>query len=466
MKIARFVFVLVGLFSFVVAYSSADVAHVTVDDSQLEFVDVQNIEELLTANITPPFVDGVDDVDLRRTTLSPDGNTIIFYRRNRQHLTAMVCEYRFSSNSTTCVAGDEELPDFFGGFWSPDSRYVVLNSDIATLQFARESDLTIYDTQTDTITYRTDDGVSSRERIFEDDVRNRIWIDTAPIFAPNGDLYFFRNAIDPTLDEWRADLMRVAASDIIGTSAPEVVWRHPTTGSFSIFRTDGWYLDGAMSISPDGNYLAIASFNLANLGDTTNGIWVFDIAQKSVKTHIPVSRLGEAIDGIPTWVTQGISETGLRGIFPNSLAWANDNNTLVIWTRNDASYSEFFIPTIKYDVTTDTLSSFYDFTNLSKDDYKPTTTLFDDVSLFVDIYPTAMVMSPSYQTAFYIGRDNTTNTWILSAMSVIESGFTTPRRIANLTDYAPERTFVINVGYTAPTLRILTGEYLITLTKE
>jgi hypothetical protein len=463
MKITRLALFLIGLLPFMVAHSSADVSHSTVDDSKLEFTSIQNLEELLSANITPTLTDRIDP---RTTTLSPNGEIIVFYHRDRENRMGMVCEYAFSANATTCMDGGEELPQFMGGFWSPDSRYVVLNSDVATLQFMRESDLTIYDTQTDTIINRTDDEVSVREDIFEDDVRNRVWIDTTPIFAPNGDLYFFRNAIDPSVDEWRADLMRIPASDITGTSAPEVLWRHPTIGAFPIFRTTDWYLDGAMSISPDGNYLAIASISLGRPDDTTNGIWLFDLAENAVKIQIPISRLGEATVGVPTWLTENMISTQFAGIMPNSLAWAGDSNTLVIRSINAIYYTEFFVPTYKYDVATDTLTSVYDFTTLSEDAYKPDITLFDDVSLFADVNPTIAVMSPSYQAVFYIGRDTLTDTFVLSAMSVVESGFATPRRIATLPDYEPLRNTITSIGYTSPILRISTGTQLITLTEQ
>ena len=463
MKITRLALFLIGILPFVVAHSSANVSHSTVDDRKLEFTSIQNLEELLRANITPTLTDRIDP---RTTTLSPNGEIIVFYHRDRERRMGMVCEYTFSANATTCMDGGEELPQFIGGFWSRDSRYVVLNSDVAMLQFMRESDLTIYDTQTDTIINRTDDEVSVREDIFEDDVRNRVWIDTAPIFAPNGDLYFFRNAIDTSVDEWRADLMRIPASEITGTSAPEVLWRHPTIGAFPIFRTTDWYLDGSMSISPDGKYLAISSISLGRPDDTSNGVWLFDLAEKSVKIQIPISRLGEVTVGVPAWLTENMISTQFAGIMPNSLAWANDSNTLVIRLMNAIYFTEFFVPTLKYDVVTDTLISFYDFTTLSEDDYKPDITLFDDISLFADVNPTVTVMSPSYQAVFYIGRDILTDTFVLSAMSVVESEFTTPRRIATLPDYEPLRNTITSIGYTSPTLRILTGASLITLTEQ
>ncbi|MCU0480150.1 MAG: hypothetical protein MUE54_02930 [Anaerolineae bacterium] len=465
MKINRVVLFLIGLIPFLVVHSSADFALSTMDDSKLEFTSIQNIEDLVIANITPIRTDNTDRIYTSNTTLSPNGDFIIFYRRPTRD-TQMLCEYSFSSNASICVDGDAELPEFFGGFWSADSRYVVLNSDLNTLRLAQESDLTIYDTQTDTIINRTDDGVSVRESMFDEDVRNRIWIDIAPIFAPNGDLYFFRNAIDPSVDEWRADLMRIPAGEITGTSAPEALWRHPAIGAFTIFRTTNWYLDGSMSISPNGQYLAIASINVGQPDDTTNGIWLFDLTEKTVKTHIPISRLGESLEGLPIWLTQRMSEIELKGIFPTSLAWASDNNTLVIRMSNDLYYSEFFVPTFKYDVTADKFTSVYDFTAISEDDYKPESTLFDDVSLLADVNPTLMVMSPSHQALFYIGRDAITDTFVLSAISLVESGFVTPRRIATLTDYIPMNHTVTSIGYTAPTLRILTDEQLITLTEQ
>ncbi|HRF99134.1 MAG TPA: hypothetical protein PLZ51_28175, partial [Aggregatilineales bacterium] len=246
----------------------------------------------------------------------------------------------------------------------------------------------------------------------------------------------------------------------------EVLWRHPTIGAYPVFRTSDWFLSGAMTISPDGKYLAISSIALGRPEDTTNGIWIFDLTQKSVKTQIPISRLGEVTVGVPTWLSENMISTQFAGIMPNSLAWAGDSNTLVIRSINAIYYTEFFVPTLKYDVVTDTLTSFYDFTTLSEDDYKPDVTLFDDISLFADVNPTVAVMSPSYQSVFYIGRDAIADTFVLSTMSVVESGFATPRRIATLPDYEPLRNTITSIGYTSPTLRISTGTQLITLTEQ
>lgn len=467
MNIRPFILFLIGLLPFIVACggnSAVSLApQITLDDSKLAFTSIQDIDDLLIANITPAITDRIDP---RSATLSPNGEIIVFYHRDRERGIGMVCEYTFSANATICVDGGEELPDFIGGFWSPDSRYVVLDSDVTALQFMRESDLTIYDTQTNTITNRTDDGVSVREDTFEDAVRNRVWADTAPIFAPNGDLYFFRNAIDPSMDEWRADLMRIPAGQITGTSTPEVLWRHPTIGAYPVFRTSDWFLSGAMTISPDGKYLAISSIALGRPEDTTNGIWIFDLAQKSVKTQIPISRLGEVTVGIPTWLNQSIIESEFKGIIPNSLAWTSDSNSLMIKSSNQLYYIEFFVPTFKYDVATDTLTSIYDLATLTEENYRQNTPLFDDVSLFVDVNPTIVVMSPTHKTVFYIGRNDIADTFVLSAMSLVESGFATPRRISTIEDYVPMSRVVTSIGYTAPTLRILTGAQLITLTEQ
>lgn len=456
---------LIGLLPFIVACgdnNKTQAQQISLNDNQLVFTSIQNVEDLLAANITPPMTANIDP---RSATLSPNGEIIVFYHRDRERRIGMVCEYTFSSNATICVDGGEELPDFIGGFWSPNSRYVVLDSDVTALQFMNESDLTIYDTQTDTIINRTDDGVSVREDIFEDDVRNRVWADTAPIFAPNGDLYFFRNAIDTSVDEWRADLVRIPASEITGTSAPEVLWRHPTIGAYPVFRTSDWFLNGAMSISPDGKYLAIASISLGRPDDTSNGIWLFDLTEKTAKTHIPISRLGEVTVGMPTWLAETMVSVQFAGIIPNSLAWASDSS-LVIKASNQLYYTKFFVPTYKYNVATDTLTSIYDFTTLSEEDYRPNTALFDDISLFADVNPTTAVVSPSGQTMFYIGLNQIADTFVLSAMSLVESGFAIPRRIATVDDYVPMTRVVTSIGYTAPTLRILTGTQLITLTEQ
>ncbi|MDX2075249.1 MAG: hypothetical protein SFZ02_02370, partial [bacterium] len=311
-----------------IAFNNANnVPQITFDDSKLQFVSIENINSsrdvvgLLEANITPPMAESSDDIDPRSAVISPNGEMIVVSRMNRETDRDSICVYRFSSNATTCIDIGEDFPRFFGGFWSSDSRYLVLNTDIEATRFFNEMDILIYDSQENRLINRTDDGVIGNDFIRRDsaDERARAWMDVAMTFAPNGDLYFFRNAIDPSVDEWRADLMRIPASDITSTSTPEVIFRHPTDRGFPVYRTDSDILDGIMSISPNGQYLAYSAMS-NDADDPNNGIWIIDLTQKSVKIHLSYDRLPVVMAGVPLWWVQKVSDTGMRGIPPRSLA--------------------------------------------------------------------------------------------------------------------------------------------------
>jgi len=482
MKTTRLALFIISLLPLMVACggnSVTDIAtnnktpQILLDDSKLQFVSIQDIggtEEsgnFLEANITPPMADSGDNTDPRLATISPDGEKIVALRMNRETNIDSICVYRFSSNATTCIEVGEQFPRFTGGFWSPDSRYVVLNTDVEALIYMHECDLLIYDTQENRLINRTDDGVPITERIIDEGFREKTWVDLTPIFAPNGDLYFFRNAIDPSVDEWRADLMRIPANEITGTSTPEVILRHPSDVPFPTFRTSGWQLDGSMSISPNGQYLAYSAIT-QDADDPNNGIWVIDLTQKSVKVHIPTARFGIITTGMPPWWVEKMAEIEMKGIFANSLSWASDSNRLVImlvsgvYTRDDV-----LIPPLKYDVSANTLESFYDYTTISEE-FDERTTIFDSQSINVDNVPLISIMSPTDKTLFYIGRNTVTNKFVLSAMAIPESGFTTPRRIEDEVDFVPlsvERV-ATSIGYNGKTIRILSGLNLITLTEQ
>jgi len=455
--------------------NTSNTPQIALDDSKLQFVSIENIGGsrdvvgLLETNITPAIEERGDGIDPRGAVISLNGEMIIAGRYNREARSGRVCAYHFTSNATTCTDSIDDLPVFLGGFWSPDSRYLVLNTDIELIRSSNETDILIYDSQENRLINRTDDGVIGNDFMMGDSAgeRARVWVDLSMTFAPNGDLYFFRNAIDPTLDEWRADLMRISASDITSTSTPEVIFRHPTDRAFPVFRTNGYEIfDGIMSISPNNEYLAYSAMS-AGGEDPNNGVWIIDLTQKSDKAHLNNERFGTITAGMPTWWLEMYSSEWLGDFSARSLAWSADSDRLVIMFHSFRyENDDILFPLLKYDVSTDTLESFYDYSTITEDIDLPQATLFDDVSLMADNRLVAGVISPTHNTVFYIGRDNLTEDYILSGMVITESGFTTPRRMASLSDFVPRSNTFTSIGYSGSTVRILAGSNLITLTEQ
>ena len=446
---------------------------ITLDDTKLQFVSIENIgrsgdvTSLLEANITPPISTNRDRISSETAVLSPDGERIIFQRDTED--IGMICVYQFTTNTSTCTDIGERIPQFNGGYWSPDGRYWVLNMDIVALQQLRDADIFIYDTQDNRLINRTDDGVPFNARFVGDEaeeIRAKVWMDIAPTWLPNGDLYFFRNAIDPSMDEWRADLMRIPASDITGSSPAEVILRHPSDNTFPVYRGSGERLDGSMSISPNGQYLAYSALTNRR-EDVYNGIWIIDLAQKSVKIHLDYNRLPFVMAGIPAWWIERATQnwgTSAPPLMARSLDWSDDNNRLVILLDNPALIP-VPVPPLKYDVTANTLESWYDFTTIGEDDDLREITVFGDVRLTADQNLRMAIVSPTHKTVFYMGRDGRET--VLSAMSISEAGFITPRRIVSLADDdVNSRILITSIGYRNGTVRILAGTNLITLREE
>jgi hypothetical protein len=480
MKIHLFPLFLIALLPLLVACDDAGTIvnspQITLDDSKLQFVNIENIggsDEIvgrLEANITPPISTNREDRDRLFThsaVISPDGERIIFQRDTNTR--GMICVYQFSTNATTCTDIGERLNEFLGGFWSPDGRYLALNMDLVGLRFLRDIDILLYDTQENRLINRTNDGVDPRDDFFgegSEETRAKIWMDVAPTWSPNGDLYFFRNSVNPENDEWVADLLKIPASDITGTGEPEVILRYPSDRAFPVYRSDSDKLDGAMSISPNGQYLAYSAMSNDN-EDPNNGIWIIDLAQKSVKIHLSYARLPVVMAGAPLWWVQKASENGILGIgIPHSLEWSADSNRLVIFLSNQSQLVNIFLPPLKYDVSANTLESFYDYSNVVEDGAVLLSTLFDEISLSADSNLVFSIISPTHKTVFYIGRNILEDEWILSAMPVTESGFVTPRRMASLSDFVPRNNTFASIGYSESTIRILTANNLITLTEQ
>ena len=447
---------------------------IALDDSKLQFMSIESIggsrdvANLLEANITPPMSTNRDDRDRtypQTSTISPDGERVIFQRDTIN--TGMICVYQFTTNTSTCADIEERIPQFNGGFWSPDGRYLVLNMDEG-IQRVQDMDILIYDTQENRLINRTDDGVNYDDRFFgenSEDIRAKVWMDVAPTWSPNGDLYFFRNAIDPSVDEWRADLMRIPASDITGSSPAEVILRHPSDNTFPVYRGSGERLGGSMSISPNGQYLAYSALTNSR-NDTNNDIWIIDLAQKSVKIHIGYERIPFIMAGIPAWWIERVNRNwgaSAPPLMARSLGWSDDSNRLVILLDNPALIP-VPVPPLKYDVAANTLESWYDFTSIGEDDELREITVFGDVRLTADQNLRMAIVSPTHKAVFYLGRNGGES--VLSAMSISETGFVTPRRIVTSLDEVNYNIFTTSIGYANGTVRILAGTNLITLREQ
>lgn len=445
--------------------SSAPQSPLALDDNNLQFVSMESIgrtedmPNLPEANITPPISDS-DRIYFDSAVISPDGERIIF-QRDSGTTSTYICVYQFIANASTCTNMGERTFEFYGGYWSPNGRYFVLNLDVIGLTQARDIDILIYDTQDNLFINRTDDGVGYNDRFLNnDEMRSKVWMDIASTWSPNGDLYFFRNAIDPSVNEWRADLMRIPADDIIGTNSPEVIFRHPSNRPYTVFRAEIDKLNGVMNISPDGRYLAFSS--MSEPGDPTNGIWIFDLIENAVKIHLDDDRLLVIMTGVPEWWIQTVSETGLFGLAPRSLAWTGDSNQLVILLFNNQLRPDLLLPLLRYDVAADMLDSFYDYSAISEDDLRQVP-LFDDIPLLTDNIPSWALVSLTQQAIFYMGLNLANRQFILSMVNIVEDGFTTPRRITSIESISIFSKSFFSIGYNGDVVRILAGTNLITL---
>jgi hypothetical protein len=253
-------------------------------------------------------------------TLSPNAR-YIFWTDDRNTL----CLYELASTTNTCWSfpDDPVRADAAEAFvWSPDERYVAFSD--TSLRLAYEGDLWVFDTQEGRLINLTDDGIIG-SMLGPDD--EEIWIDYLPTWSPDGALYFVRAT---RLEEgYGLNLYRFPRQTLAGVELwgeLEIVMDlTPTLGTgLPFYDNRPVPLDGVLSFSPDGQWLALAvNDEIGRRNEDLPGIYLLNLPTGDL-TQL-VSRAAMLASNLPAW------EDPDRPVFLQitGLAWASNSASLV-----------------------------------------------------------------------------------------------------------------------------------------
>lgn len=362
--------------------------------------------------------DLIPDINFRNAVLSPDGTKIAWHDPRDD---GSMCLYTLADRQTSC----QPVPEVFGSqppllLWSPDSRYVAFTQNFFI--FFHEPDIWFFDTETETVTNMTDDGITRWSPISglgEGDSEGPLWIDHTMTWGPDGSLYFLRLALsDPTsLDSGTTVLYRLdpesGESEMI-RDLPAAVERLAVYGGRDL------NLDSAMSVSPDGSMIAFVAMH-PDREAAGNGVWIMPLDTREEATqlvHLMDFNAGMVIED---------QEDGLY-LFPTGIAWSADMQSLYVLAMNPQFQ---FTPYILYriDVATGDMIPLTDFSGYTRQEILKVDE--DGMSAVFDV-PRAAVMSPDGTTPIIFHALPQNNRATISAISLV--------------DGVPQRTLLYEVG--------------------
>lgn len=259
-----------------------------------------------------------EDINFRTAMLSPDGSMIGWHTPQDDGL---ICVYTFADAQTICST----VPEIFRGspqyiMWSPDSRYITFSQDFV-VRF-QEADIWLFDVSTRRFNNVTDDQINRwrpMQGVGEGDAEGPLWIDIAFTWGPDLNLYFYRVELsDPSkMDPYTAGIYRLNLDSGETTLIRDIT---EDFERFSIYLNRELEFDGSLSISPDGQRIAMIALE-HELDSPRSGIWVMP----TDGTEGP-QQLVAASD-----LTAGLVIDALQGFkfaIPMGLAWSADGRSL------------------------------------------------------------------------------------------------------------------------------------------
>lgn len=247
---------------------------------------------------------GESPTALDTAVIAPDGERIAHMTTDRQ-----LCVVGIDDAAQTCTA----LPEsFFGSpvrlHWSPDSEQIAFTE--WWLGNLIDGDLWLW--TDDTITNLTDDGDT---RLTESTT-----LDYSPFWSLDGALYFFRSerVETPIMGVgWDVRLMRF----VDDADSPETV--RDLSGELPalavVDSVGNAFFDGAISLSPDGETLALAAIDVNTLISDTNGIYTL-----ALDGETPAQRRAEVLfnAGVPRWV---VPDPAFSPFLLSGMTWVEDD---------------------------------------------------------------------------------------------------------------------------------------------
>lgn len=280
--------------------------------SEWEWVETLDLNELMG-----------DEHTLFKTTLSPDGNHIVWIEAEE------LCFHDLEENATNCYAWAWH-PSFMAYqlghrnifmHWSPDGRYIALSQDPFLQRY--DADIWIFDTIDKTFKNLTEDNFDGQT--IGSLVPNNLPVDYMPLWLSRNEILFFRSTAVQDLGQAEESGYFYEGLSLMSLSIENGEINFVMDLSFEMLA--GY---SAAATSPSGNHLAIIGREIVDnpLTDRRFGLWVVDLENQST---LKLSSQSDWESAFPSRFTP-------ISAYPSSnrsVGWSNDSTTIFIaltWT--------------------------------------------------------------------------------------------------------------------------------------
>ena len=192
--------------------------------------------------------------------LAPDGSRFAYVKERE------LCLYSLEGVKGDCVTLEKDIRmDLDTVRWSPDGTKLAFSEDFF-ITF-RDSDIWVYDTETNTITDMTPAPNRELKPISNDDPNVKFTVDIIPQWSSDSQSIYFIRYYFSQLGEAEPNFYKINVKD----STAEEVSPSGTHFAFSIY---------GFALSPDDSQIA---YNLDTRGSEKDGNWFLDLTTKEAK---------------------------------------------------------------------------------------------------------------------------------------------------------------------------------------
>ncbi len=192
--------------------------------------------------------------------LAPDGSRFAYVKGND------LCLYSIDGEKGNCVTLAKDIHmDLETVRWSPDGTKLAFSEDF--LITLRDSDIWLYDTETNTVTDMTPTANREMRLLSNDDPNLKFTVDMIPQWSSDSQSIYFIRFVFNKLGDAEPNFYKVNVEN----NTIEEVSPSGTHFAFSVY---------GFALSPDDSKIA---YNLDTRGNEKDGNWFLDLATKEAK---------------------------------------------------------------------------------------------------------------------------------------------------------------------------------------
>ena len=335
-----------ALFGDVEATTTSAVTGLSLDE--IEFAGAIRVDDL------------IPDADFRTAMLSPDGAQIAWANRDDP---LELCVAEIDNPNPRCTPIPQQFDSSVTSLmWSPDSRYLAFTPNF--FMFFHEPDIWVMDVEDGQILNMTNDGTDMPLLSSGFDAENT-FLDHTMTWGPDNQLYFIRHQ---DIDD--IEFTTLNRLDPETGETESIIDLSNRFQRFSIYDTNQEYnLDGSMSLSPDGDTLALLVREF-DRDSNLSGIYTLDLTDPDAAPKRVVG-----VQAFNLGLPRDLPQDDDTYLMPMGIQWSGDGSGLFVHTISVQTIPEL-TPTLwqVYHVGLDSgdLTVLTDFSDLTQEELMTT----------------------------------------------------------------------------------------------